>query len=163
MNNNVVFKPASQEEINFYCHMGEAICMIQVLEEALSHAIIIKTHPEANMIEVDKALSKQRRLTLGKAVHLAGEEKLFPLPLQKVLVDFYQRRNWLVHHSMVEYLYASTVKVGMTSIIQKIKSIGEDAQRIQRAIEMDMMNFCEANGQDMSSVRATIEKHEKGT
>lgn len=77
MDENIVFKPASQSEITLYTLIGEAICMIQILEDALSTAITIKTHSTATKAEADIALDKQRKhYTLGKAVQFAEKEKL---------------------------------------------------------------------------------------
>lgn len=35
-------KPASQNEINLYSLIGEAVCMLQILEDALSALITLK-------------------------------------------------------------------------------------------------------------------------
>ena len=35
-------KSANQDEINLYCLVGEALCMVQHLEDALSHSITLK-------------------------------------------------------------------------------------------------------------------------
>ena len=36
------FKKASQKEIHFYTLLGESLCAVQILEDALSHSIVIK-------------------------------------------------------------------------------------------------------------------------
>jgi len=46
-------------------------------------------------------------------------------------------------------------------LFHKIKSIANNAQKIQRAIEMDLANFCTSNGRDMSKVLYKIENHYK--
>jgi hypothetical protein len=162
MNENSFFKAASQDEIILYCLMGEAVCMIQELESALSCSIIIKKNSNAAKEEADLALSKhRRRFTLGKAVHLAEEEMLYPSDLQFELNNFYKERNWLIHEAMFENKedrFSETVK---NQLYNKIKSIAEDAMKIQRAIEMDLMDFCESKGRDMSKVRRAMQEHYK--
>lgn len=158
MKNELVAKPASQNEMTLYCFMGEALCMIQELEEALSHSIILKKRYDANKEEADKALSKhRRRYTLGQAVNLAAEEKLYSSLLQGDLIGFYDRRNWLVHRAMFENrddLYSDHSR---KKLLHKIKSIADDAQKLQHAIELDMVDFCTSKGRDMSKVLAEIE------
>jgi len=161
MKDNYPTKPASQVEIALYCFMGEAVCMIQELESALSTSITIKKNSTATKAEADKALNKQRRYTLGKAVMLAEQEEFFPLPLQGDLNDFYQRRNWLIHQAMFEDRDNLSSENGRNQLFQKIKSIADDAQRLQRAIEMDMINFSESKGKDMSKIIAMIEEKDK--
>jgi hypothetical protein len=162
MKANLVFKPASQDEITLYCFMGEAVCKIQTLESALSCSITIKKHSTATRAEADKALSKQLRYyTLGKAVQLAEKEKLFSLPLQTDLNDFYQKRNWLVHQTMFEHRDGLSSDTATNQLFHKIKSIANEAQKIQRAIEMDLLDFCESKGRDVSKVLAVIEEHDE--
>ena len=102
MKEKLVFKPANQAEIALYCLMGEALCIIQELEEALSHSITLKKHSAVTKERADEILNEQRSYTLGKAIKLAGKEKLYLLPLQNDLEDFNQKRNWLVHKAMFE-------------------------------------------------------------
>jgi hypothetical protein len=151
MKENPVFKPASQDEMDLYCFMGEAICKIQILEDALSTSITLKKHSETTKEEADDALAKQRRrYTLGKAVQLSEKEQLYPLPLQKDLNGFYNKRNWLVHQSMVEYITRQFSGEEKETLFQKIKAIGNEGHRIQREIEFDLIEFCKSKGKDMS-------------
>jgi hypothetical protein len=162
MNNNHTSKPASQIEITLYCHMGEAVCMIQELESALTASITIKKHSNATWAEADEALNKQRYSTLGKAVMLAEKESLLPPALQAELNAFYQRRNWLIHQAMFETRDDRSSETVWVKLFDKIKDIADDARRLQRAIEMDLIDFCQSKGKDMSKVLALMEQHEKG-
>lgn len=38
-------KSANQEQMWLYARMGEAICQIQILEQALSHCLTLKVNP----------------------------------------------------------------------------------------------------------------------
>lgn len=158
MEEKLVFIPASPSEISLYCCMGEALCMIQELEEALSHSITLKKYYAASKKIADEALNKHRKnYTLGKAVQLAGREKLYPEDLQNDLNDFYKERNWLVHKSMFESrddIYSASSR---SKLFQKIKSIADKARKLQHEIELDMADFCSMKGRDMSKVQAIIE------
>lgn len=159
MKENFAVQPASQDEIALYCYMGEALCMIQELEEALSHSITLKKYSTASREEADQALSKHRkRYTLGQAVQLSDKEKLYALSLQSDLNNFYQKRNWLVHKAMFECrddLYTNSER---DELFYRIKSIAVSAQKNQKAIELDMMNFCISKGRDMSKIFAVIDE-----
>jgi hypothetical protein len=75
MGENIVFKPAGQDEMTLYCFMGEAVCMIQELESILSTSIILKRHSTATKAVADEVLMKQRRhYTLGR-----GSSGLIPI------------------------------------------------------------------------------------
>lgn len=58
MKHNLVPKPASQDEVALYCYMGEAVCMIQHVEAALSTAITLKLHSDATRQAADEILNK---------------------------------------------------------------------------------------------------------
>jgi len=157
MKENIVFKPAGKDEVDLYCFMGEALCMIQELEEALSHSIILKKHYAMAKKQADDALNKHRNsYTLGKAVQLAERENLYPRPLQSALNDFYKERNWLVHKSMFESRDDIYSALSKDKLFQKIKSIADDAQKLQHEIELDMVNFCASKGRDMSKTLDVI-------
>src|ERR1041384_1994067 len=102
MKQNLVLKPASQDEKDLYCFMGEALCMIQTVEGALTIALTIKLHSDATKDEADEALNIHFSYTLGRAINVAAKENLFPPELQNELNDFLQQRNWLVHKNMVD-------------------------------------------------------------
>lgn len=162
MKENVVFKPASREEMAFYCVMGEALCMIQELESALSHSITLKKHHAASKKLADDALIKHHEgHTLGKAIKLAEEENLYPMPLQKDLSDFNKKRNWLIHKAIFETRDDPYLDPRKHNLFQKIKSIANEARKLQNAVEADMVEFCTSRGRDMSNVLAVIEERHK--
>lgn len=160
MKGNTVFKPANQAELTLYCVMGEAVCMIQELESALSCAVIIRMHSAATRAEADEALHKQRKqYTLGRAVQLADKEKFFSSSLQNDLNNFYQKRNWLIHDAMFESKEYRSDEIRMNQLFDKVQSIAREAIIIKHAIEMDMLDFSESQGKDMSSVRKAMKEH----
>lgn len=131
------------------------------MEDGISHSITIKKNATATRVEADEALEEQPRYTLGKAVHLADREGLFPARLQNQLKDFYHRRNWLIHQSMLEYLTARTQNKETITMTKKIKAIANDVEVSMLAIERDMIKYFESNGRDMSKVHAALEENDK--
>ena len=85
-------KPANQDEIKLYCLIGEALCMVQHLEDALSHSITlkkdVKTPYSMPLKKANELLEGYRFYTLGQAIKLAKKEILYPEPLKQNL-DFF--------------------------------------------------------------------------
>lgn len=163
MKKNLVEKPASQDEIALYCFIGEALCKIQNVEQAVSHSITLKTHSTANKEEADNALNKHQSYTLGKAIKLVQEQQLYPISLQEDLNSFLKVRNWLVHKAIFEFRDGLYIDSKRNKLFQKIKMISSDAYNIQHTIELDMVNFCTSKGREMSKVLAIInERYSEG-
>lgn len=150
-------KPATQNEINLYCLIGEAVCMVQILEDALSASITLKKeikNPGAIPLkEANTLREKYRSYTLGRAIKITKETKSFPQPLQEALENFVSARNWLIHKSIQnenESLSESNKR--------KIKSTCEKARALLDSVETDLMEYSSFVGVDMSEVRAAIQK-----
>ncbi|CEG55698.1 hypothetical protein [Legionella fallonii] len=98
-------KPASQDEITLYCLMGEALCMVQHLKDAISHSITltrdVKKLRSIPFEMANKHLDKYHSYTLGQAINLAKKEGIYPESLQQTLDNFLLERNWLVHKCML--------------------------------------------------------------
>lgn len=144
--------PANESEITLYCFLGEALIKIQALEQALSHSITLKMNPEETKEKAEEFLKKQQRYTLGMAINTALEKELFNTVIQEELNSFLKQRNWLVHSVIIgneENFNAGTIK---EELFQKIKSISDKAEEIQRVIENDMIEFCSSKGKDMSKI-----------
>ncbi len=149
-------KPASPDEIALYCHLGEALCKTQILEQALSHSIALKKNSEATQQIADEHLTILRSYTLGKAIYLSGKDQLCTSSLQHELNSFLEMRNWLVHKAMFESMNDLYTELARNKLFQKIKGIASAAENLQRKIELDMMDFCEARGSDMSKIRKIL-------
>ena len=154
-----------QDELTLYVLTGEALCMIQHLEDALSHAILLKKDvkrpnsiPKAN---ADFSLNKYRSYTLGKAIDIAKKEQLYTHQLQQELEEFLSKRNWLVHKSIAHNRDEWDMNVSRDKLFDRIKAVTNQALRLQTLIEDDLIIFSENNGVDMSRVRAEIMKHRK--
>lgn len=152
-------RPAAQEEVVLFTMMGQALLNIQVLEECLSASITLKVdvgHPrKISKAEADKKLKHRlRKYTLGGAIKEASKNKLYSEEIQSALGDFLKERNWFTHR-IVDDVY-TPAKWG--TLFARIKAIASEAHRIQRAIEDDLILFSEANGLDMSNVRAAIKQ-----
>ena len=156
-------KPASQDEITLYCFIGEAICAVQHVEDALSHSITlkkdVKTPFKIPKSEAERALVKNRSLTLGRAVRLAKKEQLFSKKLLQDLEEFLSERNWLVHKSIAQSRDEWDLNKSRDKLFRRISEISKQGQKLQHSIEEDLMDFSEANGLDMSGVRAELKKY----
>lgn len=153
-------KPAEQDEITLYCLMGKALCMAQIVEDALCRAITLKMGPSLSRKEANEILEKRLSDPLGRVTMLAKKESIFPESLQQALETFKEERNWLVH-KCVQVKGFVHFKSDKTEVFRRIQAITENAHTLQQSIEEDMMEFCEANGKDMSEVRAVIKQYEE--
>lgn len=154
--------PANESEITLYCFLGEALLKTQIVEQALSYSITIKMNPDETKEKADEFLKKQQRYTLGQAIRIALEKKLFKTAIQEELNSFLEQRNWLVHSVLIgneEDFNAGNIK---EALFQKIKSISDNAENIKRIIEYDMIDFCSSKGRDMSNIKEVLQLQEKG-
>jgi hypothetical protein len=151
-------KPASQNEVNLYCLIGEAVCMIQILEDALSASITLKKEVkkpgDIPLEEANTLREKYRSYTLGRAIKIAKEAKILPKPLQEALENFISERNWLIHKSIQNENEALSESNKL-----KIKSTCETARALLDSVETDLMRYSSSVGVDMSEVRTAIQKH----
>ena len=159
MNKGYRFKQASQQEINLYCLVGESVCAVQHLEDAISHSIVMKKVKPEFKKEADKLLDKHRSFTLGNAIKIAKQECLYPDSLQQKLKDFLSDRNWLIHRSIAQSREEWDLNISREKLMNRIKAITLKAQNLQQLIEKDMIKFSEDNGIDMTRVRDEIKKH----
>ena len=162
MKGNIKKIPANQDEITLYCFVGEALWKIQIVEQALSHSITLKTNPAATKERADEFLMQHQSYTLGTAIKVAIKEKLYDSSLQDELKVFLDQRNWLVHKVMSESQHGLNWEDKKEELFQKIKSISDRAESIQREIEYDMINFCSSMGKDMSKTLALLKLQEEG-
>ena len=101
-----------------YERMGEAICQIQILEQALTHCLTLKLNPDVGESEANIFLSQQQRNTFGTVIRLAEKKGAYSEELQKALEELLDQRNWLVHHAMRDSQQGNRIVV-MESIIKK--------------------------------------------
>lgn len=153
-------KPANPEEMMLYARMGEAVCKIQILEQALSHSITVKLNPDVNESDANVFLSKQQSYTFGKVVKLAAIESVYPDKLQKALEELLAERNWLVHRAMLESQQGNRIVVA-EPIVQRIKSIADKSEKLQLILEYDLIDFAQSKGRNMANI-IEILKREKG-
>lgn len=159
MSENYRFKKASDQEVSLYCLVGEAVCAVQHVEEALSHSIVIKKIRPEFKKKADNLLEVHRSYTLGKAIMIAKKEDLYTESLQKELDEFLSKRNWLIHKSVAQSRREWDLNVSREKLMARIKAISVQAHNLQRLIEEDLMQFVEESGVDMSRVKAEISKY----
>lgn len=145
--------PASQREAALFSLVGEAVCKIQFLEDAINHSIAIKNPKATNRKDADRILDKGRKKnTFGDAVKIIEKKKLLPEDLQNDLANFKGERNWLIHKSMPYHIDELYVEQGCLNLFNRIKKISDTAEILQRAVETEMMEWCVENGMDITNV-----------
>lgn len=162
MRENVIKITANKSELDLYCFLGEALLKTQLVEQALSHSITLKMNPAETKEGAEEILKRNQSYTLGQANGIAIREKLYDLSLQDELNAFLQQRNWLIHKVICgneEDLNAGNIS---EDLFNKIKSISDKAESIQRTIEYDLIDFCSSIGKDMSKIVALLKLQEKG-
>lgn len=162
MKGNIKKIPANQDEITLYCFVGEALWKIQIVEQALSYWITLKMNPAATKERADEFLKQHKSYTLGAAIKVAIKKKLYDSSLQDELDAFLGQRNWLVHKAMAESQHGLNWENKKEELFQKIKSISDRAESIQREIEYDMISFCSSKGKDMHKILALLKLQEEG-
>lgn len=159
MSQKYKFKQASQPELMLYCLVGEAVCYVQHVEDALSHSIVLKKTKPKTKLEADQLLAKHRTETLGSAISIAEKECLYPESLQQALNKFLSERNWLIHKSIAQNRDEWDLNISRDKLMARIKSITTQAQELIQLIEEDLIVFSENNGVDMTRVKDEINKH----
>lgn len=154
--------PANNDEIILYCHLGEALLKTQALEQALSYSITLKMNPDETKETADEFLKNQQRYTLGQAIRIALEKRLFKMDIQEELNSFLEQRNWLVHSVIIGNEEDFNAGKITEELFNKIKSISDKAESIKRNIEFDMIDFCSSKGKDMSNIKEVLLLQAKG-
>lgn len=152
-------KPASDQELSLYVLIGEAVCAVQHVEDALSHFIVLKKVTPPLKQEADQLLDKHRSHTLGRAIKIGEKAGLYTDTLQQELSKFLSERNWLIHKSIAQDRDEWDLNTSRNQLFRRIKAITTHAQKLVQMIEEDMIEFSESKGKDMSQVRAEINKH----
>lgn len=157
---NLNTKLAPQDVSSLYLLIGEAICMIQNLEGALSTSITLKKdvqHPHRiTKEEADNFLKEYHSFTLGRAIKLAKQHDLYSDTLYNELTVLQEERNWLVHKFLHNHLDDMHAIATRNELFHRIKNISYQAKMLQEAIEADLITYSESVGKDMSHVRAFI-------
>lgn len=162
MKENFIKVPANNSETKLYGFLGEALFKTQMAEQALSHSITLKMNPTETKERADTFLNQNQSYTLGHAVKIAIKEKLYNSSLLDALNVFLQQRNWLIHKVICgneEDFNAGNIK---KDLLDKIKSVKDEAENIQRMVEYDLIDYCSSRGKDMSETRKLLELQKQG-
>lgn len=153
------FKEASKKEINLYTCLGESLCEVQILEDALSHLIVLKkTEPDQKEV-ADDLLKKQQFYTFGRAIKIAKDESLLSNSLETELSSLLKERNWLVHESITIDKNNYKTDSFFNELFKRTKSITLKAQKLQVSIELELIEYSEKKGIDMSKVKNEMNKN----
>jgi hypothetical protein len=156
-------KSASRGEISLYCYIGEAVCMIQLLEGALSTSITLKKDVRCldriSKQEADDFRKKNYKFTLGDAISLAKKNNLYSAVIVRDLEDLKEERNWLIHRLLHENLEAVHAEPITQELFHRVKAISNKAKMLKETIETDLVEFSELQGVNMSRVRECMKQH----
>ncbi|WP_027393237.1 hypothetical protein [Aquimarina latercula] len=152
-------KKASQKEIHLYTLLGESLSAVQILEDALSYAIVLKKTEPDQKKEADDLLEKQRFYTFGKAIEVAKKESLLPKNLEIELSKLLIERNWLIHDSITSNKNDFKSDAYFSKLFERIKPITTKALKLQISIELDLIEYSKKKGIDMSNVENEMNKH----
>lgn len=145
-----------RQATTLYTLLGAAVWSIQHLEDALNTAIAIKTPKATNRMEGDKIRNSNRELPLGRAIGHAEKEKTFDEAFQNKLKSFLADRNWLIHRCMHESIDDMGAILDQNQLFTRIRDIELSAVSLKEAIEIDILNFCAANGR--KDIRESVAK-----
>ncbi len=155
----IKFKEASKKEILLYSCLGESLSAVQILEDALSHSIVLKKTEPDQKKQADNLLKKQRSYTLGQAINIVKKESLLPKPLEIELSVLLTERNWLIHKSITDNKKDFKSDSYYDNLFEKTKAITLKANTLQISIELDLIEYSEKKGIDMSKVKKDMNKH----
>lgn len=150
---------ASEKDRLLYCCLGESLCVIQILEDALSHLIVLKKTEPYQKKQADTLLKKQRSYTFGTAIRIAKEESLLLKPLELELLKLLKERNWLIHKSITENKKEYRTESFYDYLFKKTKAITLKAHELRISIELDLIEYCEKKGIRMTKVKNDMIKH----
>jgi hypothetical protein len=159
MDKNIRFKKASGKEISLYTLLGESLCAVQILEDALSYSIVLKKTEPNQKKKAEDLLKKQSLYTFGKAINIAKKESLLPKHLENELSNLLEERNWLIHESITNDKNNYKSDSFFNKLFERTKAITLKAQKLQISIEMDLIEYSEKKGIDMSKVKNEMNKH----
>lgn len=149
--------PASPDHVELFACMGQALFILQVLEDALSHYIALRKDMDLSkktpIEEANEYLDKYRSLTLGQALGLVRTQKLLSPSLLLELGNLKEERDWLVHKCMHENLKGKLCNIShcKESLIYRIRLISSEATRLNGEINIAFLDYAESQGIDISN------------
>jgi hypothetical protein len=147
----MVRREINSEELQvLFTSIGEGIWHLQNVEDALNTYIAVKRDIKVRAsMPADQAkaiLTKHRKNTLGASLRISREAAVLSPPLQKVLEEFKEERNWLVHRLVYghrEDLYVDDTRF---ELVGRLKKFSENAILIQKLIAKELEDYVVAQG-----------------
>ncbi len=159
MIDKINFKEASEKEKTLYGLMGESLCAVQILEDALSHLIVLKKTEPHEKKKADNLLKEQEFHTFGRSIRIAKKESLLPMSLEVDLSNLLEERNWLVHESITKNKKDFKSESFFIKLFERTKQITLKAHELQISIELHLIEYCEKKGINMSKVKNEMNKY----
>ncbi|WP_299521097.1 hypothetical protein [Winogradskyella sp.] len=125
----------------------------------MSHSIVLKKTEPSQKKEADNLLKKQQFYTFGKAINVAKKEALLPESLINELHKFLTERNWLIHESLIENKNEFQSDSFYKKLSERTKDISLKAHKLQIKIELNLIEYVEKKGIDLSKVKNKMNTH----
>lgn len=155
-------KSTDQDEQVLYYLIGKAISKLQILEDCLSHMIVLKRDVKKPFSmpqkKADEFLEKYLTYTLGDIIKLTEKKDICTEALIQDLNDLKSERNWLVHKCIIQNRNDMLSETSKHKLFQKICDITNKTETVIQIIEADLIAFSSSNGLDMTGVQAAIQK-----
>jgi len=142
---------------NLYFFLGQALFMVQILEDAISHTIALKRDVKdpgsVSKAKANALLEKYRKFTLGESIKLIRKENIFPDVLRDALQAFLLERNWLIHRCVPENI--DNIERDFSArenLFLRINLVGATAGKLQRDVEVDLEDFSASKGIDIAKM-----------
>ena len=153
MIDKINFKEACEKEKTLYGFLGESLCAVQILEDALSHLIVLKKTEPHEKEEADKLLKEQQFYTFGRSIRIAKKESLLPKTLEIELTNLLVERNWLIHESITNNKRDFKSESFFIKLFERTKQITLKAHELQISIELHLIEYCEKKGINMFKIK----------
>ncbi len=144
--------PTPDELNEIHRLIGQSICALQFLEEALnillSMKIDLKTPGIFTKAEAQDALAKRARSTLGIALKNVRDYSVMSPMFMERLTRFTEERNWLVHRSLDSFAEGLYSIQGRTDVSERLSKFLVEAEHLKKLIVSEIYNFSESHGID---------------
>lgn len=142
--------PAQQEMSAIYQLIGQSICDLQFLEDALNTLLALKIDIKApGRVEKQDALAalkKHAKGTLGSSLKSLRDHAVMDAAFVERLTKFTEERNWLVHRSLENHSEHLYTEAGHNAARRRLNAFIEEAVEIKCLIINEIALFAQSRG-----------------
>ena len=144
--------PTPDELNEIHRLIGQSICALQFLEDALKKLLTMKIDLRTPGIftkaEAQDALAKRDRNMLGIALKTVRDYSVMSPMFVERLTRFTEERNWLVHRSLDSFAEGLYSIQGRTDVSERLSKFLVEAEHLKKLIVSEINNFAESHGID---------------